>query len=64
MKDKKTYIILGQNNTYYKCMTGIGPAFGATLEETPKMTKEEANNLVMSFPFMVIADIMNLEDMK
>jgi len=38
-----SWVILGENKTYYECMTGIGPCFGATKEEAKKFqTKKDA----------------------
>lgn len=37
--------------SYFHQMTAIGPAFGATLAETPRFsTEREANEMVLRFP--------------
>jgi hypothetical protein len=61
MASKKTktaeveYVIRydGTSKSYFSQMTGIGPAFGATLAKTPRYpTEDEARNVIRSFPWL------------
>lgn len=41
-----------EKRNWFDRMTGIGPAFGATLENTPVLTRKAALDLVDKFPMM------------
>lgn len=45
--------VLGDPPSYFKQMTGIGPAYGADLAKTPRFsTAMEASDQIMQFPMM------------
>lgn len=52
--------IRGSNRTYFKCMTPIGPAFGATWETAQVFADGwDAYDTLRRFPMIVMADLVN-----